>query len=286
MMNNFQLEEGKYGTKMIVTSNWEDSFEEVIKNHQIKELYLNYAKGWKGKDLSFLKSIKDLDLKAITILDFTIKDITPIHFLTSLRYLNISTYCNTKIDFTKFPFLEECFLEWRKGAESLFHCKTLNKLYINCYKGKNADPFSNLKDLKSLKIGNSPIDNIEGLRHLHQLKELGLYYLRKLTSLQGIENLVHLEVLDLKTCRKVNSLAEIEKLINLKKLFFINMGEIDSIKVLEKLPNLEWVLFYESTNILDGDLTPLTKLPRLSRLAFQNRRHYTHRREDFSALQR
>ena len=283
-MSGFKLEKGKYGTKMIIQSEWKKEYKEIIKSNNVKELYLNYAKGWKGKDLSFLQSLQDLE--AFTILDFTIKDISPIHFLTSLRYLNISTYCNTKIDFTKFPCLEECFLEWRKGADSIFECVTLKKLYINNYKGKTADKFAKLKNLESLKIGNSPIENIEGLGQLHQLRELGLYYLRKLTSLRGIENLRNLEVLDLYTCRKITSLEPIKGLVNLRKLLFNNMGEIDSIKVLEKLPNLEWVLFYESTNVVDGDLTPLTKLQKLSKLAFQNRRHYTHKCEDFPACQR
>ncbi len=43
---------------------------------------------------------------------------------------------------------------------------------------------------------------------------------------------------------------------------------------------LSEVVFYESTNIRDGDLSPLMK-HRLSSVSFQNRRHYSHRREQF-----
>ncbi len=40
-------------------------------------------------------------------------------------------------------------------------------------------------------------------------------------------------------------------------------------------------MFYESTNIIDGDLKPITKLNKLNKVSFQNRKHYTHNREAF-----
>jgi len=40
-------------------------------------------------------------------------------------------------------------------------------------------------------------------------------------------------------------------------------------------------LIYESTNILDGDLTPLKKLPKFKDTSFQGRKHYNLRRIDF-----
>jgi hypothetical protein len=40
-------------------------------------------------------------------------------------------------------------------------------------------------------------------------------------------------------------------------------------------------LFYESTNIVDGDLSPLTRQKNLSSVSFQDRRHYSHKRLEF-----
>jgi hypothetical protein len=42
-------------------------------------------------------------------------------------------------------------------------------------------------------------------------------------------------------------------------------------------------MFYDSTNILDGDLAPVQRHNGLSRISFQNRKHYSHRREQFTA---
>jgi hypothetical protein len=59
-----------------------------------------------------------------------------------------------------------------------------------------------------------------------------------------------------------------------------NCGDIETLKPLSRLTSLEWVTFSESTNIVDGDLSSLFQM-RLSRIAFQNRRHYSHKREAF-----
>jgi hypothetical protein len=61
----------------------------------------------------------------------------------------------------------------------------------------------------------------------------------------------------------------------------LNIGNIETIKGIENLKDLNDFIFYESTNILDGDLYPITKLENLKKIAFQNRRHYSHKREDF-----
>jgi Leucine-rich repeat (LRR) protein len=110
---------------------------------------------------------------------------------------------------------------------------------------------------------------------------LRLANLRRLTSLAGIEALTNLEELDIHTCRKIRSIEPVGYLSRLRKFYLNNDGDIESLKPLAKLNELEWVLLYESTNILDGDLSPLLGQKNLSRIAFQNRRHYSMRREEF-----
>ena len=128
---------------------------------------------------------------------------------------------------------------------------------------------------------NAPVNNLHGLSPLKHLKYLRLANLRRLTSLAGIEGLAALEELNIDTCRAIGSIDEIGSLSRLRKLHLSNAGEIESLKPLEKLSGLEWVTFVESTNIRDGDLSPLVHQKNLSRVSFQNRRHYSHRREDF-----
>ena len=208
----------------------------------------------------------------------------PIHFLHELRTLDLMTYCKTAIRFSEFPLPDCCGLEWRPKSESLFSCTTLRKLFVNRYKKKDVDAFSTLVNLESLTILNAPVGNLFGLGPLKRLRYLRLGNLRRLASLAGVESLAALEELNVDTCSRVSSINEVSSLSRLRKLHLSNDGEIKSLKPLAKLNRLEWVTFAESTNIRDGDLSPLIGLKEnLSRVSFQNRRHYSHRREDFGA---
>jgi hypothetical protein len=100
-----------------------------------------------------------------------------------------------------------------------------------------------------------------------------------LTSLRGIEGLRNLEWLEIDACRAITSIEEVRGLTKLKKLMVLNRGDIASLKPAAGLKELEWLLFYEATNILDGDLSVLEGLPRLNNVSFQNRKHYTHIRD-------
>ena len=279
MSDKFTLEVGKHGARLVLRSPWSNEIGSYIVQHKIKEVHLNYALGFKGKDLSFLKTVSHLI--GLKIIHWTIEDISPIHDLHSLRYLEISTYCKTEVDFSQFPLLEECGLEWRPKAKSIFKSQGLKKLFLNKYSGRDTENFGNLLNLESLSIANSPIEDIHGLRNLSKLKFLGLYNLRKLKTLSGIEQLIDLEELEVNGCRTLVSIKEVKHLINLKKLHFCDDGDIETMKPLGSLTQLEEVLFYDSTKIVDGDLSPLTKLKRLMNVSFQERPHYTHKRTDF-----
>lgn len=279
MKDKITIQNGAYGRRAILHSGWSEQVAESLISLDVAELELNQAKGWHGTDLPFLSDFRRL--KAFEIFDFAIKNIEPIHFLRSLKRLAVTTYCSTEIDFSAFPQLESCGLEWRSKATSVFQHKTLRELFVNRYDGKDVDPFATLAGLESLAILNAPVENLHGLATLAKLRRLRLANLKRLTSLGGIEGLANLEELEIHTCRAITSIAEVGSLRELRKLHLNNDGEIESLKPLEKLHNLESVLFYESTNILDGDLSPLLHQKNLSRISFQNRRHYSHQREQF-----
>ncbi|MDA8139175.1 MAG: hypothetical protein M0036_11040 [Desulfobacteraceae bacterium] len=281
MSGNFTLEKGRYGPRAVLRSAWQSGTEKILQKDGIEELELNDAKGWRGNDIAFVQSLPWL--KAFTIIDLKISDVEPVHCLHDLRKLEVITYCKTKIDSSSFPLLEDCGIEWRAGASSIFDCTTLRSFYVNRYSGKDTEDFSKLIHLKDLTILNSQIKCLKGLEKLLQLQVLRLGNLKQLGSLAGISKLKNLEELEIQKCNKVSSIFEIGRLPKLRKIFLNDMGAIDSIEPLAKIDTLEHVTFYESTNILDGNLSCLTRLKRLSKISFQNRRHYSHRREDFGS---
>lgn len=281
MIAPVRFEDGDYGLRAVLTSTWSDAVGVEVNRLACAEIEINHAKGWSGNDLSFLVGFPKL--KALKIIDFAIPSVEPIHVLHELQTLRVMTYCRTKINFSSFPMLEDCGLEWRSGAESLFKCVTLKKVFVNRYSGKDVSLFAQLVNLESLAILNAPIENLHGLGALKHLRDLRLAKLKKLRSLAGIERLMNLEELEIHTCLGITSIDEIGCLSRLRMLYLNNDGNISSLKPLNKLGKLESVLFYESTNILDGDLSPLMQQKNLSRVTFQNRRHYSHKREEFGA---
>jgi hypothetical protein len=278
-MTGIEFKEGDYGTCAVLTGKWSDQIGRVIQERQCPELEINHGKGWSESNLSFLPSFPWL--KALWILDLTLKSVEPIHALTNLRALKVFTYCESEIRFSAFPHLERCSLEWRRKAESLFECTTLKKLFVNCYKGKSLASFSRLVNLESLGVLNAPLHSLDGIASLKKLRALRIANLTKLPSLAGLEALENLEELDIDTCRKIGAINEVADLKKLRKLFVNNCGDIESLKPISSLENLEVVLFWESTNILDGDLSYLKGREKLVDVAYRSRKHYSHKREEF-----
>jgi hypothetical protein len=275
-----RFEEGEFGTRATLIAPWSSSAHQEIMRVRPNELELNTSKGWCGRDIEFIQSYGWL--LSFIIIDMKIENISPLMSLRNLIKLDVLTYCNTKLDFTVFSDLRHCALEWRSGAESLFDCITLTDLFVNRYKGKSSSPFGRLLNLETLAILNSSIAELQGLCKLHHLRSLRIAGLRSLKSIEGIENLCRLESFEMQTCRSVKSLSPLSGLTNLIEVNVSNNGELDSLVPLRGLPHLSSVLFYESTNIADGDLRAIFEHPNISKVSFQNRRHYSHKREDFA----
>lgn len=281
-MSEIDFERGQFGTKAIIKVRWRDSLLELLVNRDIAELELNIGKGWRGKDIEFVKHLPRL--QSLIVQDDTLEQIEPIHYLHELVELNLSTYSDIPVNFNAFPKLTGCWFEWIKGSDSLFDCRGLKSLGVNNYKKKSSEPFSNLKQLEKLSLLNSGVEDLKGIFELTDLTCIRIARLRKITSLSGIAALKNLEVLEIGTCKGIGSVSETFSLGKLKALFLLNIGNIDTLHGLENLTELEQFIFDESTCIIDGDISPVLSLKKLKKISFQNRSHYTHTREDFGKL--
>lgn len=277
--NGMEVEEGPYGTRAVITGSWSEDIAKYILYKQICDLELNYAKGWIRSDLSFLSELGDA-LEAFSITDWNIESIEPIHCLIKLKVLTVYTYCSSEIRFAQFRNLRECTLHWRPKAKSVFECLTLRRLFIDGYNGKTTEQFGNLVNLEYLGLLNAPFTSTSGFRTLTKLRHLRLGALRCLESLDGLQYLKQLNRLDINTCRKLRRIDEIAGLTNLRELFINNCGDIETLKPIEKL-DLVWVGFTETTNIVDGDLSPLLRQKHLTWVFFGDRKHYSLKRDDF-----
>lgn len=280
-MSQIKFLKGKMGVKAILSGEWRDSFRKALLDCGAVELELNDGKGWFGNNVDFLQNLEFL--KSLIIRRLPLKSIDAIHQLTKLRHLELSTYADSPVDFSVFPNLEDCWFEWINGSESLFRCSKLKSLGVNRLNKKSSQPFSELKNLECLSILNAAIEELDGIFQLTHLRQLRLANLRRVKTLHGITHLTKLTELEIDNCLGISSITDVFTLKTLRRLHLLNIGTIDSIKGIEGLIQLESFVFDESTNIVDGDLSPLLKLARLKVIAFKNRRHYSHRREQFEA---
>ena len=168
----FEILRGRYGRRLTLFTRWSSEVERTVKRLGVVELEFNHAKGWRGDDVSFLKRLPQL--LVFEIIDFKIRDISEIHSLGNLRALDVNTYCDTEIDFSRFPLLEEASLEWRSGVRSLLERHTLRKLFINHYPGSALADFSSLIQLEFLSLKSPKIERIGDVSQLTRLQTVEL----------------------------------------------------------------------------------------------------------------
>lgn len=279
MMAKWTIEEGRYSARLVVQGPWTSAILQKIRNEWIREIELNYAKGWAGGDYSFLSQLSDLEVLEIT--DWNASDLSAVNTLEALRRLKLFTYCKTEIRFSQFPLLEECSLEWWPKARSLFEHAGVQKLFINKYPGKDLIAFEKMSNLRSLSLASPKIETLRGVTALKKLTFLGVYVARRLTTLVGLEELRDIVQLEVSDCPKIKDIVPLADLHKLEELHLCNDGEIDTLKPISEHKDLRVLLFYESTNIHDGDLSVLKGLPRLEHVVFMDRPHYSHRLSDF-----
>jgi hypothetical protein len=253
--------------------------EYCLSNH-VRDVYANIAFGWPGYDLAFVQDIPDL--LSLEVLTSSVEDLPVIECLPKLRFLSLGWTITERIDFSQFPDLEEVRLGWSPKARSIFGCGSLRRILMTNYRAKEGDlsVFSSLSNLESIILKVCNIRGIGDLSCLTHLREMEISLARKLTCLDGIETLRRLQKLEIHTCRKFTRIDPIGQLGNLEELLLPNNGEIESIRPLRRLRKLREFLFYGSTNIMDGDLTPLKDLPHLEDVVFAPRRHYNLKAED------
>ncbi len=271
MKKRFEFEDDlPLGPRVVLRGWWDQSVKEFMIERGIRTLVL----GALFPDLLFLKEAPIVE--TLIIVD-TVKDTQGIENLRGLRRLLLRTPRNVTVDFTLFPHLADCELEWSRGCDSIFECRSLKRLFLYASKEKSTERFGRLENLEELEISVAPIRDLRGLGGLRKLNHLELHYLTKLESLDGLETLTQLEELKIGACKKIGRLDPLKPLINLKRLDVDNCGDLESLAPVRRLKKLEVLSFVESSRIMDGDLDCALALPNLRRIHFANRKFYTHR---------
>lgn len=277
---DYAIENGVYGRRLVLLGDWTESYRDLMQREGIAELSINYARGFSGGSVEFLRDIPFL--RGLHFIAYAVKNIAAIQSLTELRSLYLASRGDqTAIDLAQLSSLEDLFIEWCPSAQSLFQLRTLKRLGILEYPKKATTDFAGLTGLKKLWISDSPVEDLSGIWRLNGLQRLEVYLLRHLSDIEGIQQLNQLERLDIGSCRGIADICPIASLHRLRWLSIGNCKQIRTISCLGGLANLKTLILNESTDVADGNLEVLRSLPSLARVAFKDRRHYSHRRSHF-----
>ena len=266
------------GLRLSLNQKWRDEFSELMTRENVVELSI-------GPDypveygLGFLKRVPTIS--GFYINNLRLKSLEGIESLTNLTQIDLSDYSDQSVDFSCFPNLQGCRLEFNKSRSSVFSLSNLKRLELIHYPYRDLTPLVPLTNLRSLSLSQGSLQNIDLIREFHNLEELRLNFFPKLANFQPISSCTKITWLDLDRMKGLCNLGSLNGLVNLRQLDISNCGKIQSLAPLKEFSNLEVVRFIENTFIEDGDVRALLELPNLKVVRFMNRKDYNLRREEF-----
>ena len=253
---------------------WDRETEAVWGRGGIDGLVLNYANGFEG-GVEFLEGLK---VKRLSLTARHIEDLRPLYnSADTLQALFLSTSSTAKLDLGQLPALRSLDVEhWKQIQMSSDASACVQDLYLGHYSERDLQPLAEWPALQRLRLKDRPalvsLSGVEALGDLRLLQVVGASRLEDFTPLDSLNR--GLEELWLESCKKISSIDFVRRLESLTELTVADCGPIDSLRALRGLEHLLGVYMWESTQILDGDLSPLLELPSLRALRMRSRRHY------------
>jgi internalin A len=251
---------------VVLEGGWRDEYADVIEAHGLAVLSITV----RGDDLSFLARVPAL--RGLVLNAGEVRDLSPVQALGMLETLTLNTPAKPRmeLDFGAFPLLERLRCYWNPGFESVFSCGRLETLWVFGPPDRDLSRFGAMAGLRRLELSQGR--KLVSTAGAEDLEFLGLYQQTALAELTHLP--VGLRVLAVESCKKIDSIDAVAGLTGLQRLKVANCGDIASLAPLRGLTQLEEFLAWESTRVVDGDLSVLLALPRLRVLGMKERREY------------
>jgi len=276
VIDGFRVNVSEYGKLLIIESDRLDECIQYAKDNHIYRIGVSRYDDYKFDNVNFLK--ENNFFKEVTIGDGEI-DISAIHYLKDLKFLSLSSG-KRPVDFTKFPHLTECSIDWNNKVTGLDVPNSIKRLTIWKFKPKSKDfgDLSGCNHVKHFHITESNVEVWDGIEKLQALEYLEAYYLRNITNVKGLEKLANLKTLILSNCPRLsNHEDDLKHLKQVEDLRLIDSANLKSLKFIKSLPRLKSIIF-AGTNVVDGNITPTLEL---EYAAFDNKRHYSHKMKTY-----
>lgn len=258
------------GLKVTVEGSWLPLYGLLFRCPIIRELYLMDAA---LNNSSSINSVSKLsNLRGLHLGTFNQKlDLSPIHQLTQLTCLRLSTQDKTPLDFRNFTELRELSIRFREDLKGVFDNKRLESLFFEALPYDDFSCFQQMENLRSL-TPLSPKARSVGSLTLPNLRFFEVKDGRRLQCLDGIERAEQLEVVWLNHCPKVECLEPLSKLPKLRSVQLVGCN-LRTLKPIKKCRNLEEFFMWEST-VADGEVSFIKDLPNIKRCDWHRKANF------------
>jgi len=203
-----------------------------------------------------------------------------LNLFSNLTFLSVPDNGNDTVDLSSFTKLEMLACKLSNRLIGLESCSNLKSLTVSNYKSKIKDlsALPSLNDLEHLSLIKTDITTLQGIERFSNLKKLEMFSASKLETIAALQALSNsIEEIQVEQCKKINDYETLGKVKSLKKIILSESGEIKSLAFVKELPRLEFISFW-GTNVLDGNIKYCEGI---NYVGFDNKKHYTHKSEQF-----
>ncbi|MFZ4544510.1 MAG: hypothetical protein ACOYOA_10700 [Saprospiraceae bacterium] len=249
-----------------------------IRSNNIKRVMLSPFQGFTENNLkSILPLCNFVEELVIASEKISYDGLGEFHKLTFLGALDNKMDI---IDLNNFPYLLTLNCSVTERLKGLENATSLKQITICDYTSKTKDlsalPYLNsLEYLNLLKTDILTLRGIECFRNVKKLKVVSASKLEAIAPLHVLSNSI--EEIQIEKCKKINDYETLATLKSLRKIILSESGEIKSLAFVTELNNLEFISFW-GTNVLDGNIKYCEGI---NYVGFDNKRHYTHKTEQF-----
>lgn len=224
-------------------------------------------------DLGFLKEFPNL--LYLEVVDQKSVNTRHLDGLENLRGLRLLAP-GAGIDFACFPHLEVFVGDWHVDNRNVDRSRELRRLWAWQFHPRSRD-LSDLAGsvrLEQLRIIQTSIASLSGLKTLEDLRYLTIGYAPKLESLDALRD-GHSEIreLELNRAKGIRSYRPIASIGRLRRLLLSNCSTMPDLNWMKGLNALDFFAFVD-TDVASNDLSPLLDLPKLRYVGTMNKRAY------------
>jgi Leucine-rich repeat (LRR) protein len=228
--------------------------------------------GWEGSDVSFLAELPEL--KSVEIYSWSLRDASVIGSLRELRAVGLECDLRVSIALASLPKLEVFKGRWKAALASLFQCHGLKRLNVVNWPNSDLTVLADMTGLTELLLSSRKLSSLEGVAKLGALEWLDVDRCPSLSSLEPIRACRMLRHLEVTSCKGFRDIEPVGALKHLQVIHLDDDGEIETLAPLQTCLELEHVSFFGTTQIKDGAISVLERLPKLRTLVFAPRRAY------------